>query len=141
MKKIAMTLALAALMTAPLAAQQRQRPAGNPHNNPIMHCLQVVDLSEAQKAQVKTAFDTAAPALRTLHEQLKKDHEALKTLLEATTPDACAIGNAMLKVRTSEKAIQSANEALKAAIEAILTPDQKLKFQGCMDAVKRGPRG
>lgn len=138
MKKYIATLALTLAIAAPLAAE-RKRPAGNPHSSPLTHCLQVIDLSEAQKAQIKTILDSSAGTMRGLHDALRTDREALRRLLEATTPDACAIGAATLKVQAGEKAIKNALDATRAAVEGVLTPDQKLKFSGCMDALRNRP--
>ena len=143
--------ALVLLFTAGLAIAQPQPPGngqGNPPPqggpqagppNPLLRCLQIVNLSEDQKTQVKGILDAAAPTLKALHETLATDRQALKTAIDAVPQDACAIGNAFIKVQGDEKAIRTELDKVKAAIEAILTPEQKSKLAGCLEAPKDGP--
>jgi Spy/CpxP family protein refolding chaperone len=145
--------ALVLLFTAGLALAQPQPPAngngqappqGGPQagpGNPMLRCLSIVNLTEDQKAQIKTIIEAAAPSIKALHETLATDRQALKTAIEATTQDACAIGNALIKVQADEKAIRAELEKTKASIEALLTTEQKLKLEGCLEAPKDGPPG
>lgn len=145
--------ALVLLFTAGLALAQPQPPAngpgpgngqGNPPpqagpGNPLLKCLQIVNLSEDQKTQIKGILEAAAPGIKVLHETLAADRQALKAAFEAVPQDACAIGNAMLKIQADEKALRAEHEKVKASIEAILTAEQKTKLAGCLEAPKDGP--
>ena len=145
--------ALVLLFTAGLALAQPQPPAngngqgngqGNPPpqagpGHPILKCLQIVNLSEDQKTQIKGILEASAPAIKALHDTLVTNRQALRAAIEAVPQDACAIGNAMLKVQADEKAIRAEHEKVKLAIQAILTTEQKTKLAGCLEAPKDGP--
>lgn len=143
--------ALVLLFTAGLAIAQPQPPGngqgngqGNPPpqagpGHPILRCLQIVNLTEDQKSQIKSILEAAQPTIKSLHEALAADREALKAAIEATPQDGCAIGSALIKVQGDEKAIRAELDKTKAAIEALLTTEQKLKLQGCLEAPKDGP--
>ena len=133
----ALALALVAvplLAVDPPAGRRPQRPQG-----PLagyLRCLRIVDLTEVQKADVKALLEAARPKLEALHVTLKADREALRAAVTATTPDPCAIGTAFLKVEADVKAIGEELKALRTAIEALLTPEQKAKLEGCLKAPK-----
>ncbi len=127
---LAAALALA-LVAAPLLAVDA--PAGPPAapRGPLgayLACLRIVDLTEVQKADVKALVEAARPRLEALHATLKTDREALQAAATAATPDPCKVGAAFLKVQTDVKAIGDELKALRTAIEALLTPEQKAKL-------------
>jgi Spy/CpxP family protein refolding chaperone len=121
-------------MQPPAPSQQEEAMGAGLPLGPVMHCLKVVGLSDDQKTAIKAAVDAEAPKLQALHEQAKTDREALKALVDATTQDPCAIGTAFLKVRADEVAIHTELESFRTTIESILTPEQKLKLAGCLEA-------
>lgn len=129
---VAAALALA-LAAAPLFAAA---PAPGP-KGPLagyLHCLGVAGLTDVQKADVKALLEAARPGTEALLATLKSDREALRAAVTAATPDACAVGTALLKVEADLKAIGEEGKALRTAIEALLTPEQKLKLEGCLKA-------
>jgi Spy/CpxP family protein refolding chaperone len=129
---VAAALALA-LAAAPLFAAG---PAPGP-KGPLagyLHCLGVAGLTDVQKADVKALLEAARPGTEALLATLKSDREALHAAVTAATPDACAVGTALLKVEADLKAIGEEGKALRTAIEALLTPEQKLKLEGCLKA-------
>ncbi len=129
---VAAALALA-LAAAPLLAAA---PAPGP-KGPLagyLHCLGVAGLTDVQKADVKALLEAARPGTEALLATLKSDREALRAAVTAATPDACAVGAALLKVEADLKAIGEDGKALRTAIEALLTPEQKLKLEGCLKA-------
>lgn len=135
---VAAALALA-LIAAPLLAVDA--PAGAPAAPmgplaPYLACLRIVDLTEVQKADVKTIVEAARPTLVALHATLKTDREALRAEITAATPDPCKIGTALLKVEADRKAIGDELKAVRTAVEALLTPEQKAKLDGCLKAPK-----
>ncbi len=140
--------ALVLLVTAGLALAQAQPPGngngpGTPPQagpgHPLLKCLSIVNLTDDQKAQIKGIFETSAPALKALLETLATDRQALRAAIEADPQVGCDIGNALIKVQSDEKAIRAENEKIRLAIEAILTPEQKAKLAGCLEAPKDGP--
>ncbi len=138
---VAAALALA-LVAVPLLAVDPSAgpaPAGQAPHGPLagyLRCLRIVDLTDVQKADVKGLLEAARPKLEALHVTLKADREALRAAVSATTPDPCAIGTALLKVEADVKAIGEELKAVRTAIEALLTPEQKAKLEGCLKAPK-----
>lgn len=130
--------ALLALALPALPALAQENPAaGAPQPGHFLKCLTILGLSDAQKAEIRQILETAKPVLQGLHETLKTDAQALKAALEATPPDPCAIGTALLKVKTDRTAIKAELETVKTNVEAVLTPEQKAKFEGCLHAPPR----
>lgn len=138
---VAAALALA-LVAAPLLAVDPpagQPPAAQAPQGPLagyLRCLHIVDLTDVQKADVKALLEAARPGLDALHATLKTDRDALRAALTAATPDPCVVGTAFLKVEGDVKAIGEALKAVRTAIEALLTPEQKAKLEGCLKAPK-----
>ena len=99
-------------------------------------CLRVVGLTDVQKADVKALLEAEKPKMDALHAALKTDREALRAAVTAATPDPCAVGAAFLKVEADLKAIGEEAKALRTAIEALLTAEQKAKLEGCLKAPK-----
>ena len=135
---VAAALALA-LAAAPLLAVDPPAGATAGPQGPIagyLRCLGVVGLTDVQKADVRELLEAAKPKMETLHATLKADREALRAAITAATPDPCAVGAALLKVEDDLKAIGEEAKALRTAIEALLTPEQKAKLEGCLKAPK-----
>lgn len=131
---VAAALALA-MAAAPLLAADE--PAAVPAAGPVaatLRCLRVVDLTDAQKADVKALLEAARPDLEALRATLRTDREALRAAVTAATPDPCVVGAAFLKVEADRKAIGDELKAVRTAIEALLTPEQKAKLEGCLRA-------
>lgn len=93
-------------------------------------------LSDAQKAKIKANFEAAKPNLVALRDQAKANREALKAALNAPTPDPTAIGHAMLKVKATREAMRAERQRLHDTTLAVLTPEQKAKFDGYLAALK-----
>lgn len=105
-----------------------------------LRCLGIVGLTDAQKADVRSLLEAAKPGMEALRESLKADRAALRTALAANPPDPCAVGAALLEVEADVKAIREATKELRTAIEALLTPEQKAKLEGCLKAPRpNGP--
>ena len=129
-----------ALVAAPLLAAEAPPAAPKGPLAGYLRCLGIVGLTDVQKADVKELLEAAKPEMETLLATLRTDRAALRTAVAAATPDPCAVGTALLKVEADLKAIREATAELRAAIEALLTPEQKAKLEGCLRAPKRnGP--
>jgi Spy/CpxP family protein refolding chaperone len=151
-----MILSLVMLMmfgASALLAQQRGRavmPAGSGPQmggpgtdamgplGPLGQCFRALNLTDAQRADVKALVETEIPVLQALHETVKADEEALKALLEGTAPEPCGVGTAFLEVHADRGAIRAELQSFRTKIEALLTAEQKLRLAGCLDA--HGPR-
>lgn len=125
---------LGASLSAPALAQQAPQPSG-PFAR-LLKCLSIVDLSDAQKADVRKAFEAAAPAVKALHDRTVADRATLKATLEAAPQDPCAIGAAVVTLEGDRAAWKAVREKVKADLGAILTADQRAKLSGCLEAPK-----
>ena len=130
---VAAALALA-LVAAPLLAVDAPAAAPKGPLAGYLRCLGIVGLTDVQKADVRALLEAAKPEMETLRATLRTDREALKAALAAATPDPCLVGAAFLKVEADLKAIREATVELRTAIEALLTPEQKAKLEGCLRA-------
>lgn len=137
---VAAALALALVAAPLLAIGPSAPPAGATVQHPrgplagYLRCLGIVGLTDDQKADVKGILEAARPALEALHATRKADREALEAAVAAPTPDPCAVGAAFLKVAADRKAIGEELAKVRGAIEALLTPEQKAKLEGCLKA-------
>lgn len=100
----------------------------------VLQCLRIVDLSDAQKASIRGIFESVQPALASLTDTLHADQATLKSLLDADSPDACAIGSAALTVRQDAEALKAEMQATMDAINGVLTAEQQLMLSGCLHA-------
>lgn len=129
--------AVAVLLVAAPLAQAQDNPAPQ-HGGKFLKCLSILNLSDAQKADIKEILDAEKPILQGLAATLRTDAAALKAALQATPPDGCAIGNALLKVHADKVAIRTELEKIKTNVEAVMTPEQKAKFEGCLQSPRNG---
>lgn len=148
---LALALVAAPLLAAGPAGPQAGPPAGPQAGPPpgpqgplagYLRCLfGVAGLTDAQKDDVKALLEAARPGMQSLHEALKDDREALRAAATAPTPDPCAVGTAFLEVEADLKAIGEATRELRTAIEALLTPEQKARLEGCLRAPRPNAGG
>lgn len=151
MNRRVITIAVVLLMIAGAAYADRGRTVRQPvamedaaiRQTPIAdavrRCLTVLELSESQRLQVRQLFAAAAPELMRLGQQLAASHEALLALAATPGADVCQVGTAYMQVDTDRKAIEAAGTALARQVAAVLTPEQRLKLEGCLAGV-RNPR-
>lgn len=136
--------ALAAVLAGALAAgtllAQPAPGAGPGAGHPIMRVLRgalgSVDLSQEQKDKVKALFEAAKPGLHQLRDQMTGDRAALKNALAAEKPDPATVGAALLRVEATKKAIKADLDKARKGLDAILTPEQRSKFDGYVQAHK-----
>jgi len=131
---LAVALTSAAL-AFPAAAMGPMPDAGHSGHRPIevlLKCLSVVGLTDTQKADIKTFLESEKPIMEGLADKLKTDGAALKTALQANPADPCAVGGALLTVQADGKALKTEGGKVVAGVEALLTPEQKSKFEGCL---------
>jgi Spy/CpxP family protein refolding chaperone len=136
------TVVLAATaLTAGAAIAQPGPGAGHgqglgPAVRVLRGALASLDLTQEQKDKVKVVLDAEKPAMQAMGAQHKADAKALNDLAATAQPDPKAVGEAFLKVQQNRVAGKAARESVLAKVEAILTPAQKAKFQGYIQAAK-----
>jgi Spy/CpxP family protein refolding chaperone len=96
--------------------------------------LAILDLTDPVKADIESLLQAAKPTVETDVAAVRSARETLKGALEATPPDACAIGADALALKAARETLRAERQAVRGAVLAILTPDQQSRLQGCLDA-------
>ena len=94
----------------------------------MMHGLSRLDLTEAQKAEVKRIMESRKPTFESLHERARADWEALDAAAEAQSPNPATVGAAYLRVRANREAMKAERQAMMDQVRTILTPEQREKL-------------
>jgi periplasmic protein CpxP/Spy len=118
----------AAVMLAVAAAiAQGPHGPGGPFGE-FHHLLRQLDLTSDQHAQVKAIFEKEKPTLQPLMQQMRQNHEAMKTLEAAGPFDEAKVTALATQNSQAMIQLQVEHERVKSEIMAILTPDQKTKL-------------
>jgi Spy/CpxP family protein refolding chaperone len=106
----------------------------------IRAAMATLDLTDAQKTKVKAIFESHKGEGQAFREQAKANRQALRAAASDAAPDPAAVGAAFLKVRADGEAAQAKMKAVKGEIDAVLTPEQKAKFEGWIAAHRQQRR-
>jgi Spy/CpxP family protein refolding chaperone len=107
----------------------------------LRRALASLDLTEAQKTDIREVFEKAKPSLQDPGARVKTDRETLRAAAEAAEPDAAAVGKAFLKLRTDGKDLRGAFEKLLSDVRALLTPEQQSTLDGYIAGAKHRRNG
>ncbi|HXH91852.1 MAG TPA: Spy/CpxP family protein refolding chaperone [Thermoanaerobaculia bacterium] len=100
-----------------------------------------LNLSTDQKVQWDAIHSQLEASVKPLLDQHRAAEQQLQAAAEATNPDATAVGRAFLAMRAIDKQIQATHESTHAKLTAILTPDQKAKFDAMHAKMEHGEPG
>ncbi|HXA15948.1 MAG TPA: Spy/CpxP family protein refolding chaperone [Thermoanaerobaculia bacterium] len=126
MKRIVIALSVALVATLALAQEPRRVFIhGGIEGEGIVSAL---NLSTDQKVQWDSIHQQLEASMQPLINQHRAAEQQLNTAANASNPDATTVGQAFLAMRAIDKQIKAAHESVKSQIDAILTPDQKAKF-------------
>lgn len=123
---VAIAVAIAAPWNQPLNAQQGHR-GGEGHGKQMEKIMGKLNLTEQQKAQIKT-----------LRENFKKEHEAELTQIKSLrgqmkdlkgSGDKAKATELRSQIKTQMATLKEAREKLKQQIVAILTPEQQQQLE------------
>jgi Spy/CpxP family protein refolding chaperone len=87
-----------------------------------------LNLSTDQKVQWDSIHQQLEASVKPLFDQNRAAEQTLNSLVDSSNPDPTAVGKAYLALRAIGKQIKTAHESTHAKLSAILTPDQKAKF-------------
>ena len=96
-------------------------------------------LSDTQKTQAEAIFDAAQTTAETPRGQLTSARDALKAAVKANQSDA-QLDQLAAAVGTIEGRLEGINAKASAKFYALLTADQKLKYDQLRDRPERGSR-
>ena len=101
-----------------------------------------LELTEEQQAVAREAFEKQRPEMEALHEQMREVRKALRDSLETEAPDPLAVGELVIEKHALRAQARALREESKAALESVLTPEQKQKLEA-LEAVRGfdGPPG
>ncbi len=120
--------------TGALPAEEGHRGPRGPraerghHARGPMQALGTLDLTEAQREEIKALLETHREMIEPLHEEGRMIREEIKTLTEQDAPDAEQLGSLMLEGKALREEIRSAREASWEEVKTLLTPEQLEKL-------------
>lgn len=133
----ASAMILAAVMgTGAALAGPTTARAGRQAAQSYRAALAQVGLTPGQKAHIRALLTKERPALMSLRGQQQISAAALQAVLQAPNPDPAAVGNALLKLRADRMAVRAEMKNVRKQTMAVLTPTQKAKLNGYLDALR-----
>ena len=138
-----LVVALVAGLGAALAASAQPFGPGGPGGKggsflrALRGGLATLDLTDDQKAKIRTILESRRDAGQALALTVRTDAKALHDLAAAPNPDPAAVGAAFLKVKADRDAVKSAMEGALVEVKTVLTPDQQTKLDGYLAALRQ----
>jgi hypothetical protein len=114
-------------------------PGGGQPADPLAGAKQALNLTDGQVSQLQSLLQSQSSALQPLLNDVTAKQNALNTALQGS--DATAIGNAMLALQSSQRTLQSAQDANHAALMAVLTSAQQQIVNDYSKVVQNGGLG
>jgi len=149
MKKTAMLLAMACVMTAPAVLAQTAETAAPPADQAgrgahmvqhrVDYMTTVLSLTAAQQTQIKNVLTAATASRGTTHGSMSAAHTALKTAIHNN--DAAGMEQAANTIGTLMGQEALAHAKTEAAIYQLLTPEQQTKMTQLEAVEHRGGPG
>lgn len=99
-----------------------------------------LDLTEEQKAAAEALREQARAEIEPLREQIRAQREQLHTLLDASNPDAAAVGQLVIGTHALHEQIRTLIESYEQRFAALLTPEQLTKWENFKE-LRRPHRG
>lgn len=123
--------------TVPVLAQPVGPPSGRwSRSDPMQAAIAKLDLTGEQQTKVKAISDQETAKIAALREQIRPAHDALDAAAQAEKPDPAAVGNAYLKVRAAEQAVQVESAKFHDAVANVLTKEQKAQFEEYLSSAR-----
>ena len=104
------------------------------------HLKASLSLTDDQVTQMQTIFKAHHEAAQPLFTQMRANREAMKTALSATEPNPTEVGKIVIAGTGLRSQMRALEDKMKADIGAILTPEQKAKFDQRKSFGGRGHR-
>jgi Spy/CpxP family protein refolding chaperone len=108
--------------------------------------VEFLGLSDQQKEAWRGLQEQRRQEMKPLYEEGRALRQRLREALSAASPDPTAVGEATLALDAHRRKAKEQNEAFRARLEGLLTPEQKEKLAAfeaarrTMGAGRRGPR-
>lgn len=132
-RRLAPSMVLLFTLGATAASAGDFAPAGHRLRG-TMRMLSRLDLTEAQKSDIRRIFEARGPAFLALRERARTDRQALRAAAEAEPPNTSAVGAAFLKVRADRKDLRAERRNTLDQVRAVLTPAQRERLDEILQA-------
>lgn len=121
---------VAAMVGAGVATAQGPGGHGPGHRGPGFGIgpMAGLDLTDAQREQMKALHEKRRAALAPLMEEARTTREAFERALAAESPDPTAVGEAALAMKAAREKMHAAHEATRKEVEKILTDEQRAQL-------------
>ena len=100
----------------------------------VRECLSILDLNDQQKVEIRGILEAAWPGIQADAKAARASREKLRADAGAATVDACLVGQDFLGLRASLETLRADVQSVREQVAATLTPDQKSKLEGCLQA-------
>jgi Spy/CpxP family protein refolding chaperone len=95
-------------------------------------------LNEEQRATWKSLHEQHATEMQPLRQEGRELYQKLRATTEAPNPDPAAVGAATLALKQHREKMRAAEKAFEGQLTALLTPEQKTKFDAFRAAHREG---
>jgi Spy/CpxP family protein refolding chaperone len=133
MKTRTIGIGIALVMIAAMAFAQA--PAGPPRPG-VAALVNYLQLTPDQKAAWLQIHKDTAATIKPLRANALDLTKQLQAAMTAATPDPTAIGKLTLSLRSVREEIRAARKASEEKLAAVLTPEQKVKFEAFLAAAE-----
>jgi Spy/CpxP family protein refolding chaperone len=138
MKKIIIVLSTALVATLAFAQEHRKVMIHEMAHDSGAIAAEL-GLSADQKTQFDAIHQQIQAAAQPLGEQISAAEDQLHALADSANPDATAVGRQFLALHDLQKQMKALHESAKKKVDAILTPDQRTKFDAMAAHMEHGP--
>jgi Spy/CpxP family protein refolding chaperone len=134
MRWIAVAAAIVLLTCATAMAQPA--PLAGPHPGGARVLAAYLQLTPEQIASWKQINADTAAAVKPLIANARDLEKQLNAAVQAASPDPAAVGKLALSVHSARNQIRAAHEESRSKLVALLTPEQKVRFEAFQAAVE-----
>ncbi len=125
---------------AALAGPEAGKGAGRGARH-VQWLAEELGLTEEQQASWKALEEQHRAEMEPLRNAGRELHQKLRTALNAENPDPQTVGTATLALEQHRKEVEASRQAFREKLTALLTPEQKAKFDALKASRRMGPRG
>ena len=143
LKKVAIAAVMAIAVAVPIAIAQSTDHGGerghgghSERGQRGMMGFGNLDLTDAQKTQMKQIRESHSQSLRPLMEQIRAKHQELRHASEGSTFNEALVTQKLTEMAPLEAKLQGEQFRLRQEMIAILTPDQKAKLDQSREQFK-----
>lgn len=142
LQKRLIILGLAALVAVLAVAPAKAQEEGEGDNKAIAQFLKnpqvlvrALSLTAAQTATLRTLATATRTAIRPIGAEIKTLSEQIRTALNGTNPDACAVGALVVSRHGKYELVEDQLQDFDDDFSAILTAEQLLKYDTLKDRI------